>query len=169
MKHNFQSGFTLIELLLYVAIVSFLLVSVVSFYGLVVDSRIKNQSIAEVNVQGQQAMDIISQTIRNASSITAPATGSSGTSATIVVPTGSLSPTTFSLNGSVLQITQGANSPVALTSSRVLISSLAFTNLSRSGTNGIIRVSFAVSNSNQAGLALHNYQKTFVSSAEIGW
>lgn len=97
-----QNGYTLIELLLYISIVSSLLISVSLFFATTADSRIKNQSISEVNKQGELAMDIITQTIRNADSITSPIASASGTSLTLVVPTGSLSPTIFNTGDTIL-------------------------------------------------------------------
>lgn len=94
------NGFTLIELLLYVTIVGSLLVGVSLFFATVADARIKGQSVSEVNRQGELVMDIIAQTIRNADSITTPATSTCGTSLTATVPTGSLSPTIFDTNES---------------------------------------------------------------------
>src|SRR5438876_9342308 len=97
-----QAGYTLIELLVYVAIIGTLLTGVVFFFGTVVDSRVKNQSILEVNDQGVALMDYLTQTLHNATSITAPITGTAATSLTLVVPTGSLSPTVFGLSGTTL-------------------------------------------------------------------
>jgi hypothetical protein len=97
-----QKGYTLIELLLYVAIIGGLLISVTMFYGVTLNARVKSQSISEVEQQGALALDYITQTIRNATSITAPAAGATGSSLTLVVPTGVLSPTTFNTPGTVL-------------------------------------------------------------------
>lgn len=94
-----QDGYTLLELLLYVAIVGSLLMSITYFFGIIADARIKNQSVSEVNDQGVALMDYLTQTIRNASSITSPTAGSLGTSLTLAVPTGGLSPTIFSTAG----------------------------------------------------------------------
>jgi Tfp pilus assembly protein PilW len=104
-----QRGYTLIELLLYVAIVGALLTSVTYFFGTVTDARVKNQTILEVNEQGAAVMDYITQTIRNATSVTAPAIGVSGASLTLVVPTGALSPTVFSMPGSTTLGYNGAS------------------------------------------------------------
>jgi len=101
-KNGKQSGYTLIELLVYVAIVGAVLTAVTAFFGTVVDARVKNQTILEVNDQGTALMDYITQTIHNASSITAPATGIAGPSLTLAVPTSSLSPTVFNLSGTPL-------------------------------------------------------------------
>jgi len=169
MRRSRQQGYTLIELLLYIAILGILLPSVVAFMGLAVDVRVKNQSIAEVDSQGMAAMDYITQTIRNASSISAPSAAASGSSLTLIVPTGTLSPTVFSLNGTALQVKEGSAAAIALTSSDITISNLTFTNLSRSGTNGIVQISFTVSRTNPGGRNEYDYSKTFITSAEVGW
>ena len=96
--HN-EEGYTLIELLLYVVILSVLLTAVTTFFGSTVDARVKNQTINEVNEQATQLMDSITQTVHNATSITLPTAGTSGSSLTLVVPTGALSPTVFDISG----------------------------------------------------------------------
>lgn len=94
-----QHGYTLIELLLYIGILGSILLSIVYFFGAVVDTRIKNQTISEVDQQGAFLMDKITQTIRNATSISSPGVGSSGNSLSLVVPTGSQSPSLFDVSG----------------------------------------------------------------------
>ena len=164
-----QTGFTLIELLLYTAIVGSLLLAVVGFYGATLDTRVKNQAIAEVNQQGTLVMDQITQSIRNATSITLPIAAGSGAVLTLVVPTASLSPTTYSLNGTTLQIVEGTNTAVPLTGSRVQVSALTFKNVTRTGTNGVVQISFTVSYNNGTGRSTYDYSKTFTSSAEVSW
>lgn len=94
-----QAGYTLIELLLYVAILGGLLMSVTYFFGMTVDARVKNQSIAEVDDQGTAVMDYLTQTVRNASAIGAPFVGTSASSLSLGVPTAALSPTVFNFSG----------------------------------------------------------------------
>ncbi len=166
-SHLRQTGYTLIELLLYVSIVGVLLISVTGFYGLVADTRVKGQSINEVEQQGALAMDLIAQTIRNATGITAPVAGASGSSLTVTVPTGALSPTIFNLSGTTLQIKEGAATAVPLTNSKVQVTSLTFTNLTRSGTPGIVRISMTISRTNPNNNNAYEYQKTFTSSAAL--
>lgn len=163
-----QSGYTLIELLLYVAILGMLLTAVVGFLGTATDARVKNQTISEVNDQGAAVMGYIAQTVRNASSISAPTTGGvAAASLTLVVPTASLSPTIFSLSGTTLQVKEGVAAAVPLTNSEIQISNLSFKNLTRSGTSGIVQISFTVSRVNPNNLNVFDYQKTFTSSAEV--
>ena len=146
-----QKGFTLIELLLYVSIVGSLLLAVSLFFAMTVDARIKSQSINEVDQQGILLMDYITQTIRNADTISAPAAGTSSASLTLTVPTGSLSPTVFDLSTTTAQVQEGVGTAVPLTSDKVAVSNLIFKNLTRSGTPGIVQVSFTVSRVNPSG------------------
>ena len=162
-----QKGYTLIELLLYITILGSLLFGVSTFFITSTSARVKNESIAEVDRQGALAMDYITQTIRNASSITSPAAGASGSSLTLVVPTSALSPTVFSLSSSALQVQEGASAAVRLTNTKVQISSLTFKNLSRSGTSGIVQVSFVVTRVNANNRNEYDYQKTFTASAAL--
>lgn len=78
-----------------------------------------------------------------------------------------MSPTVFSLNGTTFQVKEGAAAAVALTSSDVQVSNLNFKNLTRSGTTGIVQVSFTLSRVNLGNQNVFNYQKTFISSAEV--
>lgn len=117
----YQNGFTLIELLLYVSIVGGILLSVSLFFATVADSRIKNQSISEVNRQGELITERIAQAIRNADSITSPTAGNSAASLTLAMPVSGENPTVFAVNGGGTQImgynvdgttTDGANANV---------------------------------------------------------
>jgi prepilin-type N-terminal cleavage/methylation domain-containing protein len=162
-----QAGFTLIELLLYVAIVGSLLLSVTAFFSVALEARIKSRTIAEINQQGSAAMDYMLQTIRTSTSITTPVAAGSGSSLTIVVPTASLSPTIFNLSGTTLQVKEGAAAAVSMTSADVQVSSITFKNLTRSGTNGIVQVSFTMSYTNPSNRNEYDYQKIFTGSAEL--
>jgi Tfp pilus assembly protein PilW len=161
-----EGGLTLIELLLYVVIVGLLLLSLAGMYAEVLGSRVKSQSIAEVNQQGQQAMDTITQTIRNATAVTAPGTAASGATLMLTTPASTYNPSSFFLLGNALQVSGSTGAPIALTGPTVRISSLEFRNLTN-GTNTSVQISFVVSNTNNLGLA-GSYQKTFISSAEVG-
>ncbi|HSX33340.1 MAG TPA: prepilin-type N-terminal cleavage/methylation domain-containing protein [Candidatus Saccharimonadales bacterium] len=162
-----QRGFTLIELLLYVAIVGALLTSVITFFGVAADARVKDETIAEVNDQGTAAIDYIAQTIRNASSITSPIAGSNAASLTLNTAAGS---TLINLSGVVLQTREGvAGQTIPLTNTDMQITNLNFANLTRSGTQGMIKFTFKVAHTNPASRNEYDYQQTFASSAEVEW
>jgi hypothetical protein len=66
-----------------------------------------------------------------------------------------------------MQIKEGTGATVPLTNSKVTVSGLSFKNLTRSGTPGIVQVSFTISRVNTAGRNHYDYQKTFTSSAAL--
>lgn len=167
-KNKTQSGgFTLVELLLYTAIMGILAFSISAFMTYILESRVKNQVIAEVEQQGAQVVEMIAQTARNATSITSPTAGNNAASLTLVVPTASVSPTVFSLSGSAIQMTEGAGSAVALTNSKITASGLSFYNLSRPSTAGTFRFFFTLTHVNPQNKNEYNYSKLFTATATI--
>lgn len=162
-----QKGFTLIELLLYVSVSALMLLAISVFLSSLVQSRIKNQTVAEVEQQGLQVMQLITQTARNAENITSPSIGSSGSSLTLDVLTIASDPTIFNLSSGTLQVTEGGNLPVSLTNSRVTVSGLSFQNLSRPATPGAIRIQFTLAHINPEGRNEYSFSKTFTGSATL--
>lgn len=160
-------GFTLIELLLYVSIVGVLVLALSAFLFVLLEARVKNQTIAEVEQQGVAAMQIITQTARNTEAITAPIVGASGSSLTLDVITVASDPTVFDLSSGALRITEGAGSAVALTNSRIVASALTFQNLSRASTPGTVRIQFTLTAANPSGRQEYTFAKTFTSSATL--
>jgi prepilin-type N-terminal cleavage/methylation domain-containing protein len=166
-NRKFSRGFTLIELLLYVSISSIILLVSIFFLQTLLESRIKNQTIAEVEQQGLQIMQLITQTIRNSDSINSPALGVSATSLSVNTITGGLNPTVFDLSGGVVRIKEGSAAVVPLTNSRITVSALSFFNLSRMGTPGSVRIQFTINYVNSVGRNEYSFTKTFISSATL--
>lgn len=162
-----QKGFTLIELLLYMGIASSVLLASTFFLQTLLESRVKNQTVAEVEQQGLQVMQIITQTIRNAENVISPAAGADGPSLTLDVSTASNNPTVFDASNDIITITEGAGSPIALTNSRVAVSSLSFQNLSRVDTPGVVRISFTLTYINYSGRQEYDFEKTFYATASL--
>lgn len=163
-KHN---GFTLIETLLYISIAFVILSTVSIFFRLSLESRVKNQTIAEVEQQGIRVMQIITQTIRNSEGINSPAQGTSGSSLSLNVAVAEDDPAIFNLSEGILQITEGASSAVNLTNSNIEVTDLSFTNLSRDNTFGIVRVEFTLDHVNTENRNEFNFTKTFYGSATL--
>lgn len=166
-SHTFLKGFTLVELLLYVGISSIMLLIISVFLSLLIESRIKNQTVAEVEQQGLQVMEVITQIARNAESINAPAQSTSASSLSLdVIPVGN-DPTVFDLAGGMIRMSEGAGLPVALTNARVFASGLIFQNLSLTGTPGTIRIQFTLTHINPANRNEYSFAKTFIGSASL--
>lgn len=160
-------GFTLVELLLYITVAGTVLIASTVFLGVLLESRIKNQTIAEVERQGLLVMDEITQAVRNAGSITSPATSTSAAALTLDMPTASVDPTVFDVVDGVIRVTEGGGSPVTLTNSNVSASNLLFENLSRDETPGTLRISFTLARNASSTRQEYVYERTFYTNASL--
>ena len=164
--HSSQ-GFTLVELLLYVGISSVILLVTSLFLSALLSSRVKNQTIAEVEQQGVQVMQMMTQTLRNADTINAPSIGVSAAELSINTYTGANNPTIFDLASGVMRMAEGSNPVIPLTNSRVTASGLNFQNLSRTGTPGTVRIQFTLTHINPDGRNEYAFSKIFYVSATL--
>lgn len=165
---NVQHGFTLIELLLYIGISSIMLLVISVFLSILIESRIKNQTIAEVEQQGLQVIETITQIARNAESINAPIQSTSALSLSLDVITPGNDPTVFDLLSGIIRMSEGSlGSPVSLTNVRVIASGLIFQNLSLTGTPGTVRMQFTLTHINPSNRNEYSFTKTFIGSATL--
>jgi len=162
-----KKGFTLIEMLLYLSILSIIVIAMSSFLFLSYNSRIKATVIAEIEQQGNQTMSLITQNIRNAQSITSPSPGTASSSLTLTEYSAGVSPTIIAQSVNKLQMTEGVNPVVDITSNRVIISGLTFQNLTRASSPGTIRIQFTLNYLNPDNLSEYTYSKIFTSTASL--
>jgi Tfp pilus assembly protein PilW len=161
-----RKGFTLIEFLLYISITSVILTSLSVFLAMTLQSRTKNQTIAEVEQSGAQILSLITQTVRNSQGINSPVAGANSTSLSLDVIDVNQNPTVFSLSGSSFQVVENAT-VTPLSYSRVVVSNLNFSNFSRGNTPGTIQIEFTLTRENPSGRNEFDYQKTFIGSAGL--
>jgi type II secretory pathway pseudopilin PulG len=162
-----MSAFTLVEILLYISIVSVMMGVISIFMFSILQSQAKFKTISEVDQQGIQVAQIISQAIRNSNGITAPIQGNSGSSLTLGFADSAKNPTVFNSNGNNLQIKEGTDAIIPLTNSKVSISGLSFSNLSLTNTPGTVKFQFTISYINLSGRNEYDYSKTFYGSAGL--
>jgi Tfp pilus assembly protein PilW len=167
MARGTSSGITLVETVIYISLSSMLLLALSAFFVMSTTARVKNQSINEVNQQGVFAMEQMVQAVRNATAVTAPTAATNGSSLSLTMPAAAQSPTAFSLSGTTLQVKEGAAAALPLTNGLVQVSNLSITNLSRSGTNGIVRISFTLARTKNIDRNEYDYQKTFTTSVSL--
>jgi type II secretory pathway pseudopilin PulG len=136
---NRNTGYTLIELLLYVSLIGILLTSVVTFFSMMLETRVKNESIAEVDQQGTQIMELITQTIRNASSITSPAAGTSGNSLTLAMASAAVNPTVYDMDSTLTVLGYNGDGTSTDSSNSNNINATKFT----AGVNGTVTTLYA--------------------------
>ncbi len=161
-------GLSLIEMLLYVAISSVILLSLSLLLSFLLGQRIKNQSISDVNQQGSQIMQLVTQTIRNSRSIDNPPVGATSSMLSMTMPDPLLSPTVFDVVNGVVRIKEGSNDVIPLTNSHISVSSLIFQNISStSSTDRIVRISFTIDHNNANGRNENSFSKSFIGSATL--
>jgi len=139
-----NKGFTLIELLLYISLSSIIIFITAMFLMTLLEVRVKNQTIATVDQEGNQAMSIMTQSLRNATAINSPAVAGQGSTLSLTTGVAGKDPTIFTLSSGVITMQEGASAAVPLTSNLVVISNLNFRNLSRPDTPGNVDITFTV-------------------------
>jgi type II secretory pathway pseudopilin PulG len=162
-----ERGFTLVELILYVSIASsILLLATMSAISLL-DVRLKNKAIAEVEQQGTHALSTILRVIRNGEAVTFPTPGIASTTLTMNTYTVGEDPTRFEVVNQELRMIRGVTAAVPLTSNRAQVTSFQVMNVSRPGTPGSVRVYLTVRFAQQGAKVLYAYSKTFIGTATL--
>ena len=159
-----SKGFTLIELILYVGIVGAVLLVVSILLMTLLTSRIKNETVSEVELQGTQAMQLITQNVRNAETVSVPARGEISSSLVITKEGENIA---FSLDDGVIYIQEGSGNLINLTNDRVLASSLLFENTGKENAPDSIRINFILSHVNHTGRSEYSFIKSFIGSASL--
>ncbi len=162
-----NKGFTMIELLLYIAVSTIILLTVVIFLFTLLQVRIKNMVINEVEENGHYIMHIITQEIRNSESIISPPIATSSSSLTLNVSDLLKNPIVISLSNNSITMQYGSLPAVNLNTNNVIVQNLTFVNASKPGTDGIVRISFTLKYNNKIGRSEFEYTKTFTSAAAI--
>ena len=157
-----ERGFTIIELLLYSAISAAMIASISIILSTLLDIRIKNQSIAEVEQQGQILMSSLTKAIRNADTVNDLPQGA--TEAVLSITANGVNTVYSSENGRMMVSINGGGA-IPLTNSKVEITNLRFSNYARPGTNGLFRIEFTISRLNPVGGARNAFERTFIGSA----
>lgn len=161
-----NDGFTLVEVLLYLAILGIVVSVLMAFLYAMLAAKERNHTVMEVEYQGAQVMQLVSQTIRDADAVTTPTPGNSTANLVLDMSVVADDPTEFELSGNQLIVTEGVfGLPIDLTSTQVIVTNLQFTNLARAGTPDVIKVEFTVSFVNPDGRHEYDYTRNFYSSS----
>ena len=158
-----KKGVSLVELLLYMAIMGILLTSIVSFISVNESMNKRNQAISEVDMQGWEIMRFLTQSIKNAQSVTQPVFGESSIALSLIVDDQVKNPTIFDVSSGVVRVKEGLSSPIALTNAQVIVSNLLFTNVGSDATKESIKIQFDISYFNMSDNT--RYQKTMYGTA----
>lgn len=168
-KNKTKKAFTLVETLLYIALVGILLTSIVTFLSAILATESKNEAIFEVDQQATFVIDKVTDTIRNAEAINSPSAGSNGNSLSLEMANASEDPTVFSLNGGIMEITEGSSGSIPISTNNVTISGLTFYNLTPPSSPDAqsVKFVFTVTFNSSSGRQESNYTQTYHAAATI--
>ena len=117
-----QKGFTLIELIIYISIFIVFSLVLTDFFVTLIKVRAQVEARSEVRQNISRALERVAQTVHFASGVNSV----SGSTVSLAMPEPLKDPTVFTLTGNALTIQEGASSPAALTSNKVIVSKLSF-------------------------------------------
>jgi hypothetical protein len=160
-----KKGFTLIELTIYLAIAIIFLLGTTDFILSINSLRHRGFMISEVETQGLRAMDVMTKIIRNGKGLNSPSW--SGDTLSIVSDNILKNPIIIRARNGRLEIVEGDNQAYALHNDSVVVENVYFTNLSRTGTKGLVRIEFDMRFKTDSQNPKLNYKKTFYDSASI--
>lgn len=139
-KNNKRKGMTLVETLVAIAIMTLLVLSVVSLLASTSKSEKRNRVLTEVEYQASAIIYEITQAVRNASAITSPIPGATSTSLTLSMSSlPAQDPTIFSTGTQSLIVSRGGNE-TELSGNSVEVTNLLFENISAPNTKGAVRI-----------------------------
>lgn len=169
MKKKLQKlrGFTLVEVMLYVVISTTILGVTIMFLQIILQSRIKNMVIQEVEGTGLMISEQINREILAASGVNSPAFASNASNLNLAYDEAVDDPTLFDLSSGKIRITEGVASPIDLNSDRINVSNLNFYNLSNTDTGGIIRYEFTLEYNGIIDRNEYKYVKDFFGSQSL--
>jgi Tfp pilus assembly protein PilW len=167
LKLSEQKGLTFVELILYVGVSSTILLVIVALFAVMLQTQIKQQAIATVEIEGQQAMRTMATAIRNSTTINSPAPATNASSISIGSYQSANDPTIFNVSQGTLQIKEGTSAPIALTSTQTVVKSLTFKNLTATGTPGAIQIILTLDHVNPTNNANYGYPQTFYTTATL--
>ena len=171
---NSSHGFSLLELIIYLALFSGFVLGLVYFTLSINNSRSKTYVAQEVHANARIALDIISQRIRSSTGIDAgppPSVFGSHPGRITLDFSGidsTKDPTVIDLDANgVLQIKEGLANAVALTSDKVRVTSLIFTNVTATSTRENIRINMTLEYNNTSGDPTFSYIKAFTTAVSV--
>lgn len=147
---NKQNGFTLFETIIYIGIAGIILVSFVQYSLSVSNSKNKTYVTQEVQSNTRTALQIMTQKIRLADDVVSPAEGASDSVLILDMPNTGVN-TVFSVQSGALSINEGSGE-VSLTSNKVSVTGLSFTNAAAAGERDNINIQFTVEYANNGDI-----------------
>ena len=165
---NKKPGFTLIEVMLYLAIASVIVFGFVTLLFALLETRVKSETITDIDQQQMFVMQLINQEIRNASSVVSPPTGMSDSALILETSSTTTNPIIFQLSSQgFLQMSEAGAVTTTLTDSSIIITDLLFNNYSAPSTPGSIRTGFVMTHVNPSLRQEYTFARQATSTASL--
>jgi len=158
------------EILVYIGVLSVIIVAISSFFLWAIRSNTKTRVTRETLDNSRRSMEIIIYEIKEAQSVYTPTSSSSQLSleTTHYLPQGEkISYIDFYLCGTQLCLKKESQSPIALTSERVEVKNLFFTQVATTSTLPSIRVSLTIDYKNPSNLPEYQASVNLSSTASL--
>ncbi len=162
-----ERGFTLIETLLYLAVAGSILLVIAAFLAALLQTRVKHQTITEVQQQGMFAMRRIAQNIKKAEAINSPAQGETSSELSLSLSDPENNPTVFNLDNGTLTESLGGQGLVDLTAPNISVTELRFTNVSQGSSALAVKIEMLLSYKGLSGRNEYDYQTWFYDTASL--
>lgn len=161
---NGERGFTLLEVIIAIGLMSSIVFASVVFFGAVLAGRAKSFATQEVHDATRIASALITKRIRAASSVVSASStfGISPGILTLAMSDPALDPTVISISSdSLLQITEGTSPSAQVTSNRVSVSNLIFTQEAYPGSSGGITIDMTIAYRNPGADPQYSYSQRY--------
>lgn len=158
-----NTGFTLVELLLYIGITAIMLSSIVSFFFLFIDARVRHHAQRIVEQEGERIMYTLREVIEESSSISLPAFGTTLSELQVIAYDPVLGERALTLVGNTLMLTDLSGSS-AVHSPQVRVDDFTVQNLGSSTTVDSLIVTYTVSIQSSSGRSEYAYADTFTTT-----
>ena len=135
-----HKGFSLVEILVYMGLMSIFLLVLLSIFTDTLNTKLASESTSALDQDSRYILSRLTYDINNADSIVAPATGSSGTTLSIVKDGVSM---TYSSSSGNFVLTS-AGTTMNLNSLDTSLDNLNFQNVEASGAKSMVQVSYTL-------------------------
>jgi len=160
-----NQGFTLVEMIVYIAIIGIVLVSFINFIISIMNAQAKTYSVQEVQSNGRMVLSLIVPRIRMADDVTSPTEGNFANTLVLNMPNPNPD-LIFTVSSGVLTMAEGVGTPVAVTSNKVNVSNLTFTNLSQPGRRDNIKIELTIEYNNTEDVE-YQYDQSWRTSVSL--
>lgn len=163
---NKARGFTLVETLVYISLIGVAISGFINFNMTISASRNKNMAINEVHANALTALEFISYKLRAAQTVVLPGAGTASSNIIFRSSTDGVDQE-IKLDNDILYYIEGAGTPMAITSSKINIKTLVFSNKKTADDPDSIRIQMSMEYDNPDNSIEYAYSQDFRANVNL--